>query len=475
MHVRNAAEIGRMAAPDADGIVLPAAPARLPPSFALLASDENRRMAMRDVLQRHVMAELGFHDPIDPDRPLNEMGLDSLRSVSLANRLEDEIGIPISVTELISGPSLVELTDHVMELIESSVAAGILSAGSPASVAAQASEAARGLRGVPAGAAPGDTLAANGGTGESSSDGGHVHDTAIERLNRADGVEANDAASVAAPFIVCGATKWLVSPRPTPRARARLFCFPYAGGGLVTFRSWPQLLGDAVEVVAVEPPGRGTRINEAPVEDMESFIGRLLPELISWIDRPAAFFGHCLGGLTMFAAARALPRTSKPFLAHLFACGARPPHLLRAMGEFEDNLVYDMMLHPRFDPRRAAYAQDDEIFAGVIRQFDTSAADEMLAVRRLRDALLPTIRAEFGMAFNYVYRPGERFSCPITSFVGDRDPWVSEKQSDAWGEMTTARFESQLRQGSHFLIAEDRAHILQTISEQFAAPAIAAA
>jgi surfactin synthase thioesterase subunit len=162
-------------------------------------------------------------------------------------------------------------------------------------------------------------------------------------------------------------------------------------------------------------------------------------------------------------------------LAHLFACGSRPPHLLRAMGEFEDNLVYDMMLHPRFDPSRPAYAQDDEIFAGIIRQFDTSAADEMLAVRRLRDALLPTIRAEFGMAFNYVYRPGERFSCPITSFVGDRDPWVSQQHSEAWGEMTTARFESQLRQGSHFLIAEDRAHILRTIGEQFAAPTVAGA
>jgi len=92
-------------------------------------------------------------------------------------------------------------------------------------------------------------------------------------------------------------------------------------------------------------------------------------------------------------------------------------------------------------------------------------------VRRLRDALLPTIRAEFGMASNYVYRPGERFSCPITSFVGDKDPWVSEKHSEAWGELTSARFENQLRRGSHFLIAEDRAHIVQTIGATFGASA----
>src|SRR5262249_33488646 len=59
--------------------------------------------------------------------------------------------------------------------------------------------------------------------------------------------------------------KWLIAPRPNPRAKVRLFCFPFAGGGVVSFRSWPQLLGDSVEVVAVEAPGRGTRMNEAPI------------------------------------------------------------------------------------------------------------------------------------------------------------------------------------------------------------------
>ncbi|HXD44446.1 MAG TPA: SDR family NAD(P)-dependent oxidoreductase [Pseudolabrys sp.] len=443
---RGGADIARLIAPHGDSIVFPS---RAP--FA--AGGEDKRAAIQNLLQRHVMAELGFQEPLDPDRPLNEVGLDSLRSVSLANRLEDEIGIPISVTELISGPSIVELADHVGELLETSVSAGILNVDALPLAAAPVRREEPRSQASPVWGSPADTLGSNGDAHEDHA----------------------AAAPVAAPSIIRAAAKWLVSPRPTPRARARLFCFPYAGGGLVTFRSWPQLLGDAIEVVAIEAPGRGTRISEAPVEDMDAFVDRLLPELTSWIDRPAAFFGHCLGGLTMFVAACALPQRNRQLLTHLFACGARPPHLLRAMGEFEDNLVYDMMLHPRFDPRRPAYAQDDEIFAGIIRQFDTSAADEMLAVRRLRDALLPTIRAEFGMASNYVYRPGERFACPITSFVGDKDPWVSEKHSEAWGELTSARFENQLRHGSHFLIAEDRAHIVQTIGAQFAAPVIGGA
>ena len=63
------------------------------------------------------------------------------------------------------------------------------------------------------------------------------------------------------------AGRWLVSPRPNPTAKVRLFCFPYAGGGLASFRALAQLFDSTVEVVAVEPPGRGSRINEPAVDD----------------------------------------------------------------------------------------------------------------------------------------------------------------------------------------------------------------
>src|SRR5262249_7018693 len=161
-------------------------------------------------------------------------------------------------------------------------------------------------------------------------------------------------------------------------AKARLFCFPYAGGGLVSFRTWAQLLGENVEVVAIEAPGRGTRINEAAVDDLDTFVANLLPEMVAWLDRPSAFFGHCLGGLTMFAPRWALPEVGSRHIKHVFACGVRPPHLLKRRREFEDNLIYDMMLRGEFDVRIPPYAQTDEIFADIIRQFDTPAANKML-------------------------------------------------------------------------------------------------
>ena len=78
-------------------------------------SDEARQQLLTR-LQQCIMAELGFVNLIDPDQPLNEIGLDSLRSVALANRLEDEFGLLVSISELISGPTINQLVDHLSGL-----------------------------------------------------------------------------------------------------------------------------------------------------------------------------------------------------------------------------------------------------------------------------------------------------------------------------------------------------------------------
>jgi acyl transferase domain-containing protein/surfactin synthase thioesterase subunit/acyl carrier protein len=436
-------------------------------------------------LQQCIMAELGFESPVDPDQPLNEIGLDSLQSVALANKLEDELGILIAISELISGPTINQLVDHLSDLFERNgkdeAAGSDLTMISAANVGKFVKD------------PPKDVTRANGPQqvdGDYSSDGTATNpakkrnglqdylDFGVDEKTLRTGGGARTASLGAAVFrppvevISRLAGRWLVSPRPNPTAKVRLFCFPYAGGGLASFRALAQLFDSTVEVVAVEPPGRGSRINEPAVDDVDIFVEGLLPELIDWLDRPSAFFGHCLGGLTMFATLCALPEECARFVKHAFPCGVRPPHLLKRRGAFEDNVVYSMMLHRDFDVRVPFYAQADEIVADIIRQFDTQAANKMLEMPKLRHVLLPTIRAEFGMAFKYEYQPTELFSFPISSFVGDLDPWVSETDSASWSELTRGRFANHLRKGSHFLMAEDAQYIVESIKKEFVNSAI---
>jgi surfactin synthase thioesterase subunit/acyl transferase domain-containing protein/acyl carrier protein len=476
------------------------------------ATDNESREQLLNRLQHRIMAELGFVDPIDPDRPLNEVGLDSLRSVTLANNLEDEFGVLISISELISGPTINQLVDHLSGLLTRSakneIAEFALPTTSAAAITALPHSPPLAAAHVSLRAAPAElriphpraadalsardehvssvemqqgaddysvdetatSLAENGSHSRVFPEVGMYEKTRLPgSRGNGTGTETSDTSFFPAADVVASRNrgKWLIAPRPNPDAKARLFCFPFAGGGLVSFRAWGELFNDAVEVVAVEAPGRGTRINEAAVDDLDAFVADLLPEMLGWLDRPSAFFGHCLGGLTMYATLCALPKTYMRFVKHAFACGVRPPQLLKRRGEFEDNLAYDMMLHRDFDARVPPYAQTDEIFADIIRQFDTPAANKMLEIPRLRKVLLPTIRAEFGMAYKYEYRPVEPFSFPISSFVGDADPWVSAEDSARWGELTRGGFINHVCKGSHFLMAEDGDYILDAINKEF--------
>jgi len=462
------------------------------------------RLATQDILQRHIMAELGFDQPLDPNQPLNDVGLDSLRAVKLSITLEKAFGIPISVPELIRGPTIAELTAHVNETL-TAVAPNGAARNEPDTTRAPHVDSQPVHSGTAAGApswtaaeehAAPHSLGANVTVetdlhdGEPKprsfvaalrdhvpeSDHGNTFDRAIRGLNGGavggNGIDKGFGAASGATKPASGsAGKWLIAPRPNPNAKARLFCFPYAGGGLVSFRSWAQSLSKDVELVAVEAPGRGTRINETAVGDIGTFVRQLMPELLEWLDRPSAFFGHCLGGLTMFVTLRALPPQRAHLVKHAFACGVRPPHLLRRRGAFEDNLAYSVMLHHEYDVSIPPYAQPDDVFAYIVRQFDTPDADRMLEIPKLRKVLLPAIRAEFGMAYNYDYRPGEPFPFPITSFVGDADPWVSDEDSAGWGALTRNTFTNHLRKGSHFLMKDDEPYILQTIEQELATSA----
>ncbi|MCD9112969.1 type I polyketide synthase [Bradyrhizobium japonicum] len=448
------------------------------------------RPAVQSILQRQIMAELGFDQPLDPDRPLNEVGLDSLGAVKLSVSLEREFGIPMSIPELIRGPTINELTQHLNDAL--AAAASKEAAGTdyertptslignapahvvPISVTQSKREASHPSEPTPLWSAPhpraSDALNINAnGFDPGSAPVGTIGGTAADRPKGTDGDLG--AAGLSGTRTVSQPGKWLIAPQPNPNAKARLFCFPYAGGGLASFRTLARSLSDHIELVAVEAPGRGTRINETAVGDLDTFVRQLMPELLESLDRPSAFFGHCLGGLTMFATLCALPPQLAHWVKHAFACGVRPPHLLRRRGVFEDNLAYGMMLHHEFDVSVPPYAQSDDVFAYIIRQFDTPPANRMLEIPKLRKVLLPTIRAEFGMAYNYHYRPSEPFSFPLSSFVGEADPWVSEEDSAGWGVLTRSTFVNHVRKGSHFLMGDDEVYILQTIEKELAAPA----
>ena len=364
----------------------------------------DRRALVLDVVRRHVMTELGFKEAIDTQQPLTELGLDSLMSVNVANRLEAALGIPVPVVKLIRGPSIEQLVDALIGDL------GGATGGVP--IAAE--------------------TAANGNGSRTAGDG------------------------------------WLVVPRPRPAAMVRLVCFPFAGAGAGPFRRWADTLHPSIELVAVEPPGRASRIQEPPELDLERFFARLADALAPILDRPVAFFGHCLGGLVSWETVRRLRQRGPLDLRAFFVAGVRPPHRLTREGPFEHGLMERMLRHEDFDPLRPVHEQPDEVFAEVTRHFQIPATDEFLARPELRSLLLPTVRADFALTASYRHTPEPPWDVPITCFAGLDDPYVSREDAGAWAECTRRSFRLHWRPGAHFLVVDDRDFIVSAINHELA-------
>jgi surfactin synthase thioesterase subunit/acyl carrier protein len=352
-----------------------------------------------ETLRGTIAAELGLEERLESNVRLENLGVDSLMSVTLANRLEQNLGIRIPLTTLLQSPTIEELAECIEGM---------------ASVSA-----------------------------------------------------ANDSMPSPPAIASAGHNRWLVIPKPNPTAQSRLFCFNFAGGGAATYRPWAETLDPSIELVAIEPPGRGSRITEPAVRTLSELLEGLLPEMMSLPDKPAAFVGHCLGGLNVFETVRALrPLGLRPF--HLFFSGSRPPHRLDAFGRFEENLYSGLLKLKAFDPLKPLHKQPDDVFAEIILHFNIGATRDFLSRPELQEALFPAIRADFETVHRYRYVRESPWDIPITCFIGLDDPYVTREDGLEWSRYTTSEFRAYFRNADHFLIVEDRAHIIATINETVA-------
>jgi medium-chain acyl-[acyl-carrier-protein] hydrolase len=236
---------------------------------------------------------------------------------------------------------------------------------------------------------------------------------------------------------------WFVRPRSRSTAALRFFCFHYAGGGASIFRRWPESLPNFVELVAVQLPGRESRIGEPPIGEMAPLLTTLGKEIRPLCDRPFAFFGHSMGSLIAFELARSLEQKHGVRPLHLYASGHRAPHL------------------PDPDPPVSGLPEPE--FIAELRRVK-GTPEEVLAHPELMELLLPLLRADFGFCERYVFTPGEPLFCPITAFGGATDEDVSEAELAAWAEHTRSSFTTHILRGDHFFITSAARELLGLLS-----------
>ena len=238
---------------------------------------------------------------------------------------------------------------------------------------------------------------------------------------------------------------WIVTPRPNPRARLRLFCFPYGGAGASIFRTWSDGLLQDVELCAVQLPGRENRLRETPFTEVPALVETLAEVLPPLFTVPFAFFGHSLGAFVGFELACKLRNQNTQGPVHLFVSGQRAPQ--------------------RPDPLPPIYLLDDDRFLEEIcRRYDAIPLSVLHSEEMMR-IVLPILRADYTMNDTYTCMNKRPLDCPITCFGGEQDAETTKEYLAAWADQTHGSFMLKMFAGGHFFIQRERESFLRALSE----------
>jgi medium-chain acyl-[acyl-carrier-protein] hydrolase len=243
-------------------------------------------------------------------------------------------------------------------------------------------------------------------------------------------------------------TPWL-PVRPPREPGIRLFCFPHAGAGSLAYQEWSRLLPPPIQVLPVLPPGRETRLREAPYTRIEPYVEDLAAALAPELRAPYALFGHSLGALVAFELARHVRARCLPAPAHLFVSGRIAPQFTE----------HRRILHrlPTADLAREVTA-----LGGLPGQID-------LGDHRLGH-LLAALRADLTVNETYAFRTEPVLGTAITALGGTADPRVNDGELAAWRAQTSGPFALRTYRGGHFYLTEHRRSLLSLVTRTLLTP-----
>ncbi len=224
----------------------------------------------------------------------------------------------------------------------------------------------------------------------------------------------------------------LVRFSATGTAARRLYCFPFAGGGAATYRTWASTLPDDVEVVFVQFPGRTPGSGDVALRRMIDLVDVACSAIGADADLPYALFGHSMGAATAYEVTSRLERSGVPGPDHLFVSGRRSPH-------------EPVTSRPIRDLPDAAFIAEMGERYGAIPE----------AIRNEPDVLamfLPILRADVAVFETYERLSDHRVTCPVSVFGGADDTNPPPDALAGWSEVTARSVLVEVFPGDHFYL-----------------------
>jgi surfactin synthase thioesterase subunit len=223
-----------------------------------------------------------------------------------------------------------------------------------------------------------------------------------------------------------------------------LFLFPFAGGSSNSYTAFQQFLSPRINAVAFDLPGRGKRMSEPLLGNIDRVIDDMLNQVRSRLAVPYAFYGHSMGSLIGYLLVKRIIAEGLSQPVYLFFSGRGCPS------------------SPAIKEKYHALPRKD--FLDRLRLLG-GCPDEMLDNREALEFFEPILRADFKVVETYQYTQSAPFHIPIHVMYGDEED-LSAESVDLWKKETRMPVITSCFSGNHFFIYRHAREIAAIINKQ---------
>lgn len=207
---------------------------------------------------------------------------------------------------------------------------------------------------------------------------------------------------------------------------------------------WPPQLDTRVELVCIDPPGRGAAAHTSPINQIDVLADSICVQMLPWLDRPFALFGHSNGALLAFEVIRRLE--ARGYVPQLFFASAKAAPS-RVKGE-----------------TRMHQLPDADLLNELRRMGGTS--EMFFQCKEMQSMFLPTIRADFSLSETYQYRTSKQLAAQTVLLGGTLDDCMDEADRLAWAAEFSEPTRSHQIHGGHFFINERTSALISILNSE---------
>ncbi len=229
--------------------------------------------------------------------------------------------------------------------------------------------------------------------------------------------------------------------------KVNLVCLSFAGGNKYSYRYLNEKAPSFLNIITLEYPGRGTRLHEPLISDMDKLVEDLYKQVkpVSERGERYAIYGHSLGGLTAYALTQKLLKNHHRLPERIFITGTTGPSS-----------------SSRSEKRRSLMPREE--FIKEIKELG-GMPEEILKSEEMLNFLEPILRNDFSLSETYAYEAHAPLDIPLTVITGS-DEDMEREDILLWQKESSQPVDFKELPGGHFFIMEHTDQLLSIISKR---------